>query len=402
MASPQYLDPDLWQHLPDEVLEQVLPRLPLEAIFRFRAVCKKWHQLPLSPSFRAACMHPTSRTPLLVAMRNVEDLRLTPVLTSQGKRWQGFGLTCLHQALLHAQCDRITAIGSDGGLVCVSALDTISRSVILVCNPLTQSCKLLPYISSPWTAVFRQVVVRVKKPSGHYRIFIFGQDLHSRRQTIFLYTSRTDSVIPLPRVTNCLSRTCGALRGDMYYTFSRDRELIGFDTESLKWSELNMGVTMTDRADGYKILAHDDRLFCATAKKGNPNSRDDVVEFRIYELNCATRQCVRLNINLQCLFVNDSPCSSVDSRYDWDFVVHRNCLLLVARTRVEDPRNTRWLDVFVTPQPQAAGGPSGQFPSLARAFSSPGEKWRFTDKFGSRSLLLSSLTLDLSQEVQFD
>jgi len=391
MASPQDLDPDLWQHLPDEVLEQVLPRLPLEAIFRFRAVCKRWSQFTLSPSFRASCRHSTSQTPVLVAMRSVEDLRLTPVLAWHGKKWRGLGLTFLHQELLLAHCDRITAMGTDGGLLCVSALNTISRSVILVCNPLTQSCKLLPPINNPWTIVFRQVIVRVEKPSGHYKIFIFGHDLHSRRQAVFLYCSRSDSVVPLPRVTNSLARTYGAFRGEIYYTLSQDHELIGFDTESPNWPETNTGVRMTDQADGYKILVQDGRLFCAIAKEGNPNSRDDVVEFRIYELNLATRQCVRLNINLQCLFVNDSPCSSVDSRYDWDFVVHRNCLLLVARSRVEDPRNTRWLEVFVG---------SDRFPSLASAFSSPGEKWRFTDKFVSRSLLLSSLTLDLCQEVQ--
>lgn len=397
-SAPEDLDPGLWQHLPDEVLEQVLPRLPLEAIFRFRAVCKRWHQLPLSPAFRDACKpHSTgSQTPqLLVAMRSVDDLRLTPVLTSHGKKWQALGLTFLHHALQLEHCDRITAIASDdSGLLCVSALNTISRSVIVVCNPLTESWKVLPAINNPLTVVFRQVVIRVEKPCGHYRVFCFGQDLHGRRRAMFLYNSRSDCVVPLPRVTDSLAHTCGAFREGIYYTLSREYELIGFDTDSPNWSEVNTGVTMADQADGCKMLAHHDgRLFCAIAKEGNPNSRDDVVEFRIYEMNLATRQCVRVNVGLQCLFVNDSPWSSADSRYDWDFVAHSNSLLLVARSRTEDPRNTRWLEVHVHG--------THRLPSLATAFNSPGEKWRLMDKFGSRSLLLSSLSLDLNQEVQF-
>ncbi|XP_024364992.1 uncharacterized protein [Physcomitrium patens] len=399
MASPS-LDSDVWQHIPPEILEHVVPRLPVEAIFRLRSVCKKWHQLPFSVSFRRSCVHPTSQSPFLVAMRYVDDLRLTPVLSSNGTKWLSLDLTFLHRVFVATMCDRINAVSSDGGLLCVCALNRPIRNVIVVCNPLTKKWKLLPDLKEH-KLVARQVAIRVDKASRDFKVYVLGEDLPLRRRVVYLYESRSDLFKPLLELINCAAHVCGAFWGDTFYTISRDLEVVGYDVAGpgSTMTLLRTGIFM-HQADRYKMLTYDDRLFCATSEQGTQNLQNEitncgVVEFRIYELKLPTRECIRVEVGLLCLFVYFNVYQNTNFRYDWDFVEHQKLLILVARSGGDDPQNIRWLEVPIPPP-----GSSHRFPPLSDAFSTAREvQWRPNDKFGSRSLLLTSLDLDLNAVV---
>lgn len=100
-------------------------------------------------------------------------------------------------------------------------------------------------------------------------------------------------------------------------------------------------------------------------------------------------------MGLLCLFVYFNVYQNTNFRYDWDFVEHQKLLILVARSGGDDPQNIRWLEVPIPPP-----GSSHRFPPLSDAFSTAREvQWRPNDKFGSRSLLLTSLDLDLNAVV---
>ncbi|WOL03358.1 hypothetical protein Cni_G12078 [Canna indica] len=50
-AASIVLDPRIWRHLPQGLVDRVLAFLPPEAFFRARAVCKRWYSLVFSDSF---------------------------------------------------------------------------------------------------------------------------------------------------------------------------------------------------------------------------------------------------------------------------------------------------------------------------------------------------------------
>lgn len=44
-----------WYLLPEDlVIDQILSRLPVKSLMRFKSVCKRWHSLPTNPSFIAS------------------------------------------------------------------------------------------------------------------------------------------------------------------------------------------------------------------------------------------------------------------------------------------------------------------------------------------------------------
>jgi hypothetical protein len=45
------MKPQIWENFPKDIFEVVLARLPLATIFRFRIVCRQWHNLLSSQSF---------------------------------------------------------------------------------------------------------------------------------------------------------------------------------------------------------------------------------------------------------------------------------------------------------------------------------------------------------------
>jgi hypothetical protein len=132
------MDPEVWSRLPQEVLLDVLARLPHAYIPRLREVCKGWRELLVAKHF----------TDRIVSVRHSQ----TPFLLVCVKRFQAVMAynPALHEwreLSLHCPNFQIHSLRAAGfGLLCFKGnLGRKKGDVrLLVCNPITKRWRILP------------------------------------------------------------------------------------------------------------------------------------------------------------------------------------------------------------------------------------------------------------------
>ncbi|KAF5737088.1 F-box protein [Tripterygium wilfordii] len=120
---------------PDEVILQILARLPVKSLFRAKTVCKLWYRLSSDKYFTKLYNESSCKNPMLLvdisdsfgsksSLICVDDLR---------------GVTEISLDFLN---DRVKVRASCNGLLCCSSIP--DKGVYYVCNPTTREFKLLP------------------------------------------------------------------------------------------------------------------------------------------------------------------------------------------------------------------------------------------------------------------
>lgn len=116
---------------PDEVILQILARLPVKSLFRFKSVCKSWYTLPSDKYFTTLFNQVSVKNQLLVA--EVSDS--SSLICVDNLR----GVSELSLGFLR---DRVRIRGSCNGLLCCSSIP--EKGVYYVCNPSTREYRKLP------------------------------------------------------------------------------------------------------------------------------------------------------------------------------------------------------------------------------------------------------------------
>lgn len=122
-------------YFPDEVILQILARLPIKPLYRAKSVCKRWYNLSLCEYFvRVYNEASVRRSMVLVEVSEFSDSN--PSFISVGSSW---GVSELSLDFLR---DRVDVRASCNGLLCCSSVP--DKGVYYVCNPMTREFKLLP------------------------------------------------------------------------------------------------------------------------------------------------------------------------------------------------------------------------------------------------------------------
>ncbi|XP_031253010.1 F-box protein At5g49610 [Pistacia vera] len=120
---------------PDEVLQQILARLPLKSLFRTKTVCKIWYRLTSDKYFVQLYNEVSSKHPmLLVEISDSTESKSSLICVDNLRGVSEVSLDFLH--------DRIKVRASCNGLLCCSSVP--DKGVYYVCNPMTREWKLLP------------------------------------------------------------------------------------------------------------------------------------------------------------------------------------------------------------------------------------------------------------------
>lgn len=120
---------------PDEVLLQILARLPVKSLFRTKTVCKLWYRLTSDKYFVQLYNEVSSKNPmLLVEISDSTELNSSLICVDNLRGVSEFSLDFLH--------DRVKVRASCNGLLCCSSVP--DKGVYYVCNPMTRELKLLP------------------------------------------------------------------------------------------------------------------------------------------------------------------------------------------------------------------------------------------------------------------
>lgn len=153
---------DQTDRLNDDVVAEILLRLPPAAVLRSRAVCRAWRRITTSPAFLAAHAH---RQPLelILGAQGCGALYTVPVPTNDETRrrrldlrWCGGSLGWL--------------VGTCGGLL---LFETGGGRDHIVCNPATRQWMVLPRTPSYW---IRACGVYTHTPSGEHRLLYLADD----------------------------------------------------------------------------------------------------------------------------------------------------------------------------------------------------------------------------------
>ncbi|KAG6554099.1 hypothetical protein Mapa_004015 [Marchantia paleacea] len=128
--------------LPDDLLLNVLRKLPLESVMRFRCVCKEWNDLFMSSEFsHLFCHKPGKLVPLYLVDRSLS------LYDSSNRCWVQRDLKCGPDQVSFIEDQGYELVASGGGLLCFLAkapLDSNSWEELIISNPLTRQYHRLP------------------------------------------------------------------------------------------------------------------------------------------------------------------------------------------------------------------------------------------------------------------
>lgn len=129
------MEDSIWAMLPEDLLNEILARVPPFMIFRLRSVCKRWNSILQDNSFIKFHSQAQSHGPCIITFWKKEQTPQCSVFSLPLKQWYRIPFTFLPWTLC--------LVGSSGGLVCFSGFDGPTFRTI-VCNPLTQAWRVLP------------------------------------------------------------------------------------------------------------------------------------------------------------------------------------------------------------------------------------------------------------------
>ncbi|KAL3675423.1 hypothetical protein R1sor_025371 [Riccia sorocarpa] len=176
------LDIEIWKNLPENLIEAILPHLPLHALLRFRAVCQKWnsilHSMDFLSSWNQSLFHQRESPWLIFRGSARECVGFNPCMN----RWINIPLNFLPSS-------RIRVVATVGGLLCVRRRD----NSLLVCNPFTKTYVTLTPKPRRWKYPIVGMVSdrNLGKPDS-YRVIVAGSHgFPSSDLTTEVYNSTT-------------------------------------------------------------------------------------------------------------------------------------------------------------------------------------------------------------------
>ncbi|KAJ4957311.1 hypothetical protein NE237_014094 [Protea cynaroides] len=120
---------------PEEIVLQILSRLPIKSIIRCKCVCKSWHRLLSIKYFIQLYNEVSSKNPMvLVEVIKSFDTKSSFICVDRLMGVSEFSLDFLN--------DRVKVRASCNGLLCCASIP--NKGVYYVCNPMTREYKMLP------------------------------------------------------------------------------------------------------------------------------------------------------------------------------------------------------------------------------------------------------------------
>ncbi|CDO98732.1 unnamed protein product [Coffea canephora] len=189
------------EFFPDDVILQILARLPVKALTRIKCVCKLWYQLASGDYFRHVHNELSIRNPMvLVEVTDTSSESRSSLICVDNLRG-------VYEFSLDFIKARVKVRASCNGLLCCSSIP--DKGVYYVCNPMTREYKMLPrsrerpvtrfYPDGEATLVglacnllthnYNVVLAGYHRPFGHRpeRTFIYDHFTHmNRNQVVFI------------------------------------------------------------------------------------------------------------------------------------------------------------------------------------------------------------------------
>ncbi|KAG6553842.1 hypothetical protein Mapa_004759 [Marchantia paleacea] len=243
-SQKEAMSPSMWSTLPDHLLDSILARLPIQSFFRFRLVCKNWNTHMFSRSFLEAYADTPSQGPWFFFFTHDERNHVSTYDSSLNK-WHRIPLSPPH-----SNTNSFSA--ADGGLVCYFSYENGSKSVV-VCNPLTKSCRRLPPLLKVPSKVTMLAMV-VDRVTKSYKVVVAGGSKYEHgvrmNNTAEVYDSQTQCWTTTGNIpaTHTLKGKPVYSNGTLYARSHGQRNiLLAYDMDQGMWSDLQVPLPSTVR-----------------------------------------------------------------------------------------------------------------------------------------------------------
>ncbi|XP_031474119.1 F-box/kelch-repeat protein At5g15710 [Nymphaea colorata] len=192
------MEDSIWAFLPEDLLNEILARVPPFVLFKLRSVCKRWNSIISDVGFIKFHGRVPSHGPCLLAFwKNLQTPQCS-VFSLPLKTWYKLPFSFLPEwAFL--------LVGSSGGLVCFSGLDGLCFKTV-VCNPLTQTWRALPTMHHNQQ---RHLILVVDREDRSFKVIATSDIYAERTLPTEVYDSKSNSWSlhqVMPAVNLCSSK----------------------------------------------------------------------------------------------------------------------------------------------------------------------------------------------------
>ncbi|XP_068655344.1 F-box/kelch-repeat protein At5g43190-like [Aristolochia californica] len=223
------MEPGIWCHLPQHLLELILALLPLRILIGLRSTCKHFNSLLSSPSFLSLL---ESRAPFrssyLLLSHPQFPLHSYSLYEPIVGRWRKLELPFP----VPVTCGLLNLISSSNGLLCFSASGSF-----LVANILTRSCKVIDF--PLYSCISVTLISTNSCPSG-FKLCLISES-SNLSCFVFVYDSRDLKWRKFEGYGSFLrhnSHQEGVFsNGCLYFTMREPFSVVGFDLLTGKWEK---------------------------------------------------------------------------------------------------------------------------------------------------------------------
>lgn len=280
--SDIHMEDHIWALLPEDLLMEVLARVPPFLIFRLMPVCRRWNSILQDRSFLAAHSRVPSHGPCLLTFWKSSQAYQCSVFSLPLKTWYKIPFGFLPDWAFWL-------VGSSGGLLCLSGYDGLDFK-ILVCNPLTQTWKVLPSMHHNQQ---RQLTLVVDQVDHAFKVIATGGDiLGDQTLPTEVYYSRLDSWSVhqvMPAVTLCSSKIAFC-DSRLYLETLSPLGLMMYRVDMGRWEHIPAKFPRS-LLDGYLVAGAKKRLFLV----GRIGLFSTLQSIRIWELDHAKTAWVEIS-----------------------------------------------------------------------------------------------------------
>ncbi|CAO2036952.1 unnamed protein product [Urochloa humidicola] len=250
------MDAAVWAGLPDDLLLEVLARVPPFLLFRLRPVSRRWEAILRDPAFLAAHAAVPSHGPCLLTF----------------SRGGGGGAHspphCSVLSIpLHARYKLpfgflppwdLWLVGSSGGLVCFSGFDGAAFRTV-VCNPLMQAWRVLPDMHYNQQ---RQLVLTVDKSRRSFKVIAASDVYGDKTLPTEVYDSKENkwSVHQMMPAVNLCSSKMAFCDSRLYLETLSPLGLMMYKVDAGHWEHIPAKFPRS-LLDGYLVAGARTRLF---------------------------------------------------------------------------------------------------------------------------------------------
>nr|AEV40960.1 OsFBX153-F-box domain-containing protein [Oryza punctata] len=263
----------VWAALPDDLLLEVLARVPPFLLFRLRLVSRRWDSILHDPAFLAAHAGVPSHGPCLLtfwrgaAHSPPQCSVLSLPLRARYKLPFGF-----------LPAWDLWLVGSSGGLVCFSGFDGAGFRTV-VCNPLTQTWRVLPDMHYNQQ---RQLVLAVDKKRRSFKVIAASDVYGDKTLPTEVYDSEENkwSVHQMMPAANLCSSKMAFCDSRLYLETLSPLGLMMYRVDAGNWEHIPAKFPRS-LLDGYLVAGACTRLFLV----GRIGLYSTLQSMRIWELD---------------------------------------------------------------------------------------------------------------------